>query len=70
MSDRDAALANAIEKAGGVRPLALPLEISPQAISQWRRVPATRVLAVEKVSGVPRHELRPDLYPPEGEAAA
>lgn len=38
--------------------------ISPQAISQWRRVPAGRVLAVEKATGVPRHDLRPDLYPP------
>ena len=37
--------------------------ISQQAISQWARVPAERVLEVERVTGVPRSELRPDLYP-------
>ena len=35
--------------------------ISPQAISQWRQVPADRVLEVERVTGIPRHDLRPDL---------
>lgn len=35
-----------------------------QAFSQWRKVPPTRVLTVEKVTGIPRHEIRPDLYPP------
>ena len=43
--------------------------LSPlQAIQAWlkkNRVPAERVLAVEKATGVPRHQLRPDLYPPE-----
>jgi DNA-binding transcriptional regulator YdaS (Cro superfamily) len=42
---------------------ALGGEISPQAIAQWKHVPADRVLKVEKVSGVSRHRLRPDLYP-------
>lgn len=42
---------------------ALPGKISPQAISQWRQVPAERVLDVERVTGVSRHRLRPDLYP-------
>jgi DNA-binding transcriptional regulator YdaS (Cro superfamily) len=38
--------------------------ITSQAISQWRRIPAERVLEVERVTGIPRHELRPDIYPP------
>lgn len=38
--------------------------VSPQAISQWSRVPVLRVLDVERVTGIPRHELRPDIYPP------
>lgn len=34
-------------------------------ISKWekRRVPAERVLEVERKTGIPRHRLRPDLYP-------
>lgn len=42
---------------------ALNDEITPQAVAQWRQVPAGRVLKVEEVTGIPRHRLRPDLYP-------
>lgn len=71
MSDIDA-LERAKEKAGGPTGLAAAMTnpITPQAISQWKRVPAERVLDVERISGVPRHELRPDLYPVERESAA
>ena len=41
-------------------------KISPQAISQWDKVPAKRVLEVEKITGISRHVLRPDIF---GEAA-
>lgn len=44
--------------------------LTPQAISQWKQVPAERVLEVERVSGVSRHRLRPDLYPASQETAA
>ncbi|WP_354218737.1 YdaS family helix-turn-helix protein [Bradyrhizobium sp. JR7.2] len=49
---------------------ALNGEITPQAVSQWKQVPAERVLDVEKATGVSRHRLRPDLYPAEPERAA
>ena len=39
--------------------------ISSQAVSQWVRVPAGRVLDVEAVTGISRHILRPDIYGPE-----
>lgn len=42
---------------------ALKGEITPQAVSQWKQVPAERVLDVERATGVSRHRLRPDLYP-------
>jgi len=68
-------LERAINVAGGLSRLAERLEVSPQVIVNWRkrgRVPADRVLAIESAtldeSGKPqvtRHELRPDLYPPE-----
>ncbi len=63
---RDTALARAIDEAGGVAKLAAALKISSQAVSQWRRVPAERVLEVERATGgrVTRHALRPDIYPP------
>lgn len=63
MSDRSDALEQAIAKAGGLAGLAAPLGISIQAISQWDEVPPLRVIAVEKITGVSRHVLRPDLYP-------
>lgn len=40
--------------------------VGAPAVFKWERgrVPAERVLDVERVTGIPRHELRPDLYPP------
>lgn len=46
--------------------LAYILKISRPAISKWRkrgRIPAERVLAVERATGISRNILRPDLYP-------
>ncbi|MCJ2067806.1 helix-turn-helix domain-containing protein [Methylobacterium sp. J-030] len=57
------ALSKAIESAGGPKALGRKIGISSQAISQWQECPPLRVLDVERASGVPRHELRPDLYP-------
>lgn len=64
MSKRDAGLRKAIEAAGSHQQLATMLRISLQAVWQWRRVPPLRVLQVEGITGIARHELRPDLYPP------
>ena len=64
---RDKALKQALKAVGGLSVLASFLDITPQAVSQWRRVPAARVLGVEKAAAgiVSRHDLRPDLYPAE-----
>ena len=37
------------------------LGINKSTVSRWRVVPPERVLDVERVTGIPRHELRPDL---------
>lgn len=41
--------------------LAETLGVLPGAISQWTQVPHDRVLEVERITGISRHELRPDL---------
>lgn len=70
MTDRSEPLRRAINAAGGLAELAREIGITAQAISQWDDVPPLRVLAVERATGVPRHELRPDLYPEPAEARA
>ena len=42
--------------------IAKALGITPQAIYRWSHVPAVHVLTVEKLSGVSRHHLRPDVF--------
>lgn len=60
---RDAGLDRAIDAAGGVARLARKIRISQPSVSNWSKIPAQRVIAVEAATGVPRAELRPDLYP-------
>ena len=59
---RDAGLSHAIDVAGGVAQLARKIGIAQPSVSNWNRVPAQRVIAVEAETGVPRNQLRPDLY--------
>src|SRR5215203_323825 len=63
MEMREAGVERAIRAAGGVGALARSLGVSQPAISNWQRIPAERVLAVEARTGVSRTLLRPDLYP-------
>ncbi|MCV0379022.1 YdaS family helix-turn-helix protein [Nitratireductor sp.] len=40
---------------------------NPSVIANWRargRIPAERVLEVERITGISRHELRPDVFGP------
>ncbi|MCJ2080725.1 Cro/CI family transcriptional regulator [Methylobacterium sp. J-090] len=55
-------LRQAIEVSGGATKLARALGITHQAVLKWRRLPAERVLDVERLSRVSRHDLRPDIY--------
>ena len=61
--NRDSGLEEAIRAVGGVGALARALGIAQPSVSNWRRIPAERVLAVENLTGVRRSVLRPDLYP-------
>ena len=58
------ALRRAIKQAGGKKALAAALGIREQSINNWRRVPRGRILDVERLSGVSRADLAPDLYNP------
>jgi TorA maturation chaperone TorD len=59
---RDAGLERAIDAAGGVAQLARKIGVAQPSVSNWSRVPAQRVVAVETATGVSRKVLRPDLY--------
>lgn len=51
------------EAAGGTwEKLGALFGLTAQAVGCWDRVPAERVVEVEKKTGVPREQLRPDLY--------
>jgi TorA maturation chaperone TorD len=59
---RDTGLDEAIRAAGGVGALARKIGISQPSVSNWSRIPAERVSAVEAATGIDRRVLRPDLY--------
>ncbi len=67
------ALERAIAAAGGQSALARLIGKTQGHVWHWlkvaKRVPAEAVLAIEDATGVPRHELRPDVYPAAGETA-
>lgn len=52
---------DAAEMSGGLVALAHALGIKHQALYSWKRVPAERVLDMERITGIPREEIRPDL---------
>jgi DNA-binding transcriptional regulator YdaS (Cro superfamily) len=58
-------LKKAIKAAGSLRELGEAIGITGSGISMWQqrgRIPAEYVLKIEAATGVPRYELRPDLY--------
>jgi TorA maturation chaperone TorD len=64
---RDQGLDHAIRAAGGITELARRIGISQPSVSNWDRIPAERVLAIEAATGVARSVLRPDLFGPEAQ---
>jgi DNA-binding transcriptional regulator YdaS (Cro superfamily) len=44
--------------------LAAQLGIERGAVAQWKQVPPERVPDVSRLTGIPRHQLRPDLWEP------
>lgn len=62
MTEKAEPLRRAIKSVGTAERLAAELRIKPQAISQWSQVPLGRVFDVERITGIPREELRPDFF--------
>lgn len=55
----------------GVAKLAEECGVSPQAAHKWlkKQIPAERVLEIERLVGVAREAIRPDIYPPKRKRA-
>lgn len=62
------ALEKAIAVVGTQEKFARRLGVTSPSVAEWKErgiVPPKRVLDIERITGVSRHELRPDLYPRE-----
>jgi DNA-binding transcriptional regulator YdaS (Cro superfamily) len=57
----------AIERAGSRSKLAQLLGISHQAVNKWTVVPTRHIIEIERLTGVHRSLLRPDLYEEPGQ---
>jgi hypothetical protein len=42
--------------------IAAACHITREAVWDWKHTPAVHVLTVERLLGIPRHLIRPDLY--------
>ena len=53
------------DQRGLMAKIASELGITRAAVSTWERVPAERLVEIERITGIPRHLLRPDIcFPP------
>jgi DNA-binding transcriptional regulator YdaS (Cro superfamily) len=61
------ALEIAVKRAGSQAKMAELCGVSQTAVWKWlqssKRLPAEHILAVERATGVSRHDLRPDIHP-------
>jgi len=58
-------LRQAIRQVGGYSALARELGLTKQAIAQWIVAPAKHVMAIERLTGIHRENLRPDVFEPD-----
>jgi DNA-binding transcriptional regulator YdaS (Cro superfamily) len=67
----ESSIEKAVQALGSQSALARAVNVTPQAVQQWvesGRVSHKKVIEVERVSGIPRQALRPDIYPLETSA--
>jgi hypothetical protein len=65
--DRHPGIEIAVAEAGGFTALGKLFDppITGSAVMMWKMVPLKYVATIHQLFGIPRHELRPDIYPPE-----
>jgi DNA-binding transcriptional regulator YdaS (Cro superfamily) len=54
---------------GMLAKIAHDLGITRAAVVKWDKVPAERVVEIERITGIPREKLGPDLFAPCAECA-
>jgi len=65
-------VAEIVEKVGGQSALAKMCGVRQSAVWNWlnrhgsKGIPPQYVVTVERATGIPRHEIRPDVFPDEG----
>ena len=59
---KSAALIRIGKRRGLKSEIARQLGISTAAVTLWKRIPAHHCPMVEKITGIPRFQLRPDVY--------
>lgn len=62
MKHRHPILVDVFVAVGGAVELAKRLGITRQAVNLWPMVPLKHLKAVSEITGIPRQQLRPDLY--------
>jgi DNA-binding transcriptional regulator YdaS (Cro superfamily) len=63
---RDEVMRQLLGQPGAGYELARLLKIKPATVYNWKRVPEARVNSVCQVTGLTRHQLRPDLFDKHG----
>lgn len=61
---KNEAVASAVLKGGGLQEVAQKLDVSPVAVFHWiyRACPPERAVDLERISGVDREKMRPDIF--------
>lgn len=59
-----------IKAGGGPSKVGAAVGRAHSSVIAWTRVPAEHVRVVSRITGIPPHQLRPDLFDPPAAAAA
>jgi DNA-binding transcriptional regulator YdaS (Cro superfamily) len=62
MKQRNHTLINVFAAFGSMSQLAKHLGVTRAAVSHWKIIPLRHLAEISKITGIPRPELRPDLY--------